>query len=117
MVRITERIVNTYYARIFFCKVPIYMNKQIVLTDAIVYGTQRGKNAKSVYDVSLDRFNTQCFKPRVYVLFSAEEGTDLLAEELHLIRSLYTAITEERYQDAVILRDKLTKLQTPRYEF
>ncbi|PIA56736.1 hypothetical protein AQUCO_00700827v1 [Aquilegia coerulea] len=79
MVRITDRIVNTYYARIFFskpgekalltvdarpsdainvakrCKVPIYVNKEIVLKDAIVYGTRRGKDAKSVYDVSLDR--------------------------------------------------------------
>ncbi|PIA56737.1 hypothetical protein AQUCO_00700827v1 [Aquilegia coerulea] len=83
------------------CKVPIYVNKEIVLKDAIVYGTRRGKDAKSVYDVSLD---------------SAVEGTDLLAEELCLVRNLNIAIKEERYRDAAILNDKLMKLQTPKYE-
>ncbi|KAF5186883.1 Bifunctional nuclease [Thalictrum thalictroides] len=125
MVRITDRIVNTYYARIVFskpgekalltvdarpsdainvakrCRVPIYVNKEIVLKDAIVYGTRRGKDAKSVYDVSLD---------------SAAEGIDLLAEELCLVRNLNIAIKEERYRDAAILKDKLMKLQAPKYE-
>lgn len=100
-VQITERIVNTYYAKILFSKVPIYVNKQIVLTDAIIYGTQRRKNAKSIYDVSLD---------------SAAEGTDLVAEELHLVEKLNTAIKEERYNDAATLRDKLMRLRTPNYE-
>ncbi|KAF8405474.1 hypothetical protein HHK36_010380 [Tetracentron sinense] len=112
MVRITERVVNTYYARIYFskvpgektilsvdarpsdainvakrCKVPIYVNKQIVWTDAIriVYGTRRGIDAKSTYDVSLD---------------SASEGPDLLAEELDMVRNMNIAIKEERYKDA-----------------
>ncbi|XP_042508553.1 bifunctional nuclease 2 isoform X2 [Macadamia integrifolia] len=123
MVRITERVVNTYYARIFFgkpgekailsvdarpsdainvamrCKVPIYVRKQIVLTDAIrvVYGMQRGNGAKVVYDVSLD---------------SAVEGPDTLTEELDLVRNMNIAVAEERYNDAALLRDKLTKLRT-----
>ncbi|MQL71439.1 hypothetical protein Taro_003744, partial [Colocasia esculenta] len=81
MVRITKRVVNTYYARIFLgkpaeratlsvdsrpsdaisvairCQAPIYVSKDIVLKDAIkiVYGTWRGNGVKTVYDVSLDR--------------------------------------------------------------
>ncbi|XP_058098386.1 bifunctional nuclease 2 isoform X5 [Magnolia sinica] len=112
MVRITERVVNTYYARIYLgkpgensitsvdarpsdainvaerCKAPIYVSKNIVSTDAIriVYGKWRGNDAKSNYDVSLD---------------SAAEGPDSLAEELDLLRKLNIAVSEERYNDAV----------------
>ncbi|XP_052197887.1 bifunctional nuclease 2 isoform X2 [Diospyros lotus] len=83
MVRITERVVNTYFARIFFskpgendilsvdarpsdainvakrCMAPIYVNKQIVLTDGfrIAYGIGRTRNPNSIYDVSLDRWS------------------------------------------------------------
>lgn len=37
---------------------PIYISKQIVLTDAIRigYGVGRGRNSKPIYDVSLDRY-------------------------------------------------------------
>ncbi|KAL5713930.1 hypothetical protein ACHQM5_015961 [Ranunculus cassubicifolius] len=125
MVRITERIMNTYCARLYFSKpgdktilsvdarpsdainmatifrVPIFVNKQLVLTDAIVYGRRRGKNAKTVYDVTLD---------------SAAEGDDLISEELHLVGKLNIAIKEERYKDAASLKNKLTKLQTPKQE-
>ncbi|KAF3789114.1 Bifunctional nuclease [Nymphaea thermarum] len=81
MVRITERIVNTYHAHIDIgkageqavlsldsrpsdainlarrCKAPIYVNKQIVSADAIqvVYGRWKGNDMKSTYDVLLDR--------------------------------------------------------------
>lgn len=39
-------------------QVPIYVNKQIVLTDAvrISYGMDRVRDSKSAYDVSLDRY-------------------------------------------------------------
>lgn len=127
MVKITERIVNTYFARIYFskpgenniqsvdarpsdainvaklCKVPIYVNKQIILTDAIriVYGMGRARDTKSVYDVVLD---------------SAADGPDLLAEELDLVRNMSLAIKEERYNDAALWRDKLMKLRESRHE-
>jgi hypothetical protein len=37
---------------------PIYISKQIVLTDAIRigYGVGRVRNSKPIYDVSLDRY-------------------------------------------------------------
>ncbi|XP_038971424.1 bifunctional nuclease 2 isoform X2 [Phoenix dactylifera] len=127
MVRITERVVNTYYARIFLGKhteranmsidarpsdaiivakrfqAPIYVSKAIVLTDAvkIVHGTSRGSGGKTVYDVSMD---------------SAAEGPDPLVEELDLVRKMNTAVMEERYEDAAVLRDKLAKLRMPRQE-
>ncbi|CAI9111010.1 OLC1v1011141C1 [Oldenlandia corymbosa var. corymbosa] len=121
MVRITERVLNTYVSRIYFqkpgdkisfsvdarpsdsinvakrCKAPIYVNKQIVLADAtrISYGLGRMSN-KTVYDVSLD---------------SAADGPDLLSEELNMVRNMNSAAEEERYRDAAVWRDKLKKLR------
>uniref|UniRef100_A0A1D1YT47 Uncharacterized protein Rv1829/MT1877 n=1 Tax=Anthurium amnicola TaxID=1678845 RepID=A0A1D1YT47_9ARAE len=128
MSRITKRVINTYYAQIFLgkpaeratfsvdsrpsdainiaiqCQAPIYVSKDIVLKDAIkiVYGTWRGNGVKTVYDVSLD---------------SATEGPDVLAEELDLISKMNTAVIEERYKDAAIWRDQLTKLRVNRHDF
>ncbi|KAK9285225.1 hypothetical protein L1049_024413 [Liquidambar formosana] len=125
MVRITERVINTYFARIYFskpgekdtlsvdarpsdainvakrCKAPIYVSKQIVLTDAIriVYSMGRLRDTKSIYDVNLD---------------SPADGPDLLAEELDLVRNMKLAIREERYTDAAMWRDKLMKLRKSR---
>ncbi|KAF8043388.1 hypothetical protein BT93_A1656 [Corymbia citriodora subsp. variegata] len=102
MVRITQRVANTYFARLYFSKVPIYVNKQIVLRDAIRfgYGTKRMRDRKPVYDVLLD---------------SASDGPDALAEELDLVKNMNLAIKEERYNDAGTFgaswRDKLMKLR------
>ncbi|XP_009344815.1 bifunctional nuclease 2 isoform X2 [Pyrus x bretschneideri] len=122
MVRITERVRNNYFARLYFskpgengflsvdarpsdainfahrCKAPIYVNKQIVLTDAVrfSYGMGGGRVTKSCYDVSLD---------------SAIEGPDSLIQELGLVKNINLAIKEERYKDAAIWRDELFKLR------
>ncbi|XP_068306241.1 bifunctional nuclease 2-like isoform X2 [Pyrus communis] len=122
MVRITERVRNTYFARLYFskpgengflsvdarpsdainfahrCKAPIYINKQIVLTDAvrISYGMGRVRDTKSCYDVSLD---------------SAIEGPDSLIQELGLVKNINLAIKEERYKDAAMWKDELFKLR------
>ncbi|KAL8168377.1 hypothetical protein V2J09_009876, partial [Rumex salicifolius] len=112
MVKITERVGNIYHARIYFskvgvkesfnidarpsdainlarrCKVPIYVNKQVFLTDAIRISYRRGRvhDAKPCYDVLLD---------------SASEEPELLSEELDVVNNLNLAIQEERYLDAV----------------
>ncbi|XP_050241639.1 bifunctional nuclease 2 isoform X1 [Quercus robur] len=122
MVRITERVVNTYFARLYFskpgkndilsvdarpsdainvanrCKAPIFVSRQIVLEDAIKigYGMGRTRDTKSTYDVSLD---------------SAADGPDILSEELYLVKNMNFAIREERYKDAAMWRDKLVKLR------
>ncbi|GAV78580.1 DNase-RNase domain-containing protein [Cephalotus follicularis] len=122
MVRITERVLNTYFAKLYFskpgkndilsvdvrpsdainvanrCKAPIYVSKQIVLADAIRigYGMGRARDTKSIYDVTLD---------------SAIEGPDLLTEELNVVKNLNLAVKEERYDDAVMWRDRLTRLR------
>ncbi|GAB4848415.1 hypothetical protein Ancab_003112 [Ancistrocladus abbreviatus] len=121
MVKITERVASTYLARVYFskerkkvlvwmhvpsdainvasrCKAPIYVNKEIVLTDAIRlgYGVQRLHDTKPIYDVSLD---------------SAMGGPDPLAEELDLVQNMNLAVKEERYSDAAMWRDKLMKLR------
>lgn len=126
MVRVTERVLNTYVARIIFCKpgendimsvdarpsdainvanrckAPIYVNKRIVLTDGIriSFGMGRALEAKLTYDVSLD---------------SAADGPDLLAEELEIVQNMTLAIREERYEDAAMWRGKLMKLRDSRY--
>nr|GMD54867.1 bifunctional nuclease 2 [Ipomoea batatas] len=127
MVKITEKVVNTYFTRILFqksgetdiisvdarpsdainvanrCKAPIFVNKEIVLTDAIrmVHGMARSSNAKAIYDVSLD---------------SASDGPDLLSEELVLMRNMNSAVKQERYSEAVMWREKLIKLRESNLE-
>ncbi|KAK8964729.1 Bifunctional nuclease 2 [Platanthera guangdongensis] len=127
MVRITDRVVNTYYARIYLRKAsdntnisidarpsdalnvaerfnaPIYVSKDIVVKDAIkvVYGNWRARSTKVVYDVSLD---------------SAPDEADPLFEELDLVQKMNAAILEERFEDAAVWRDQLAKLRMPRHE-
>lgn len=121
MVKISRRVANTYFSRIYFskpgekdrsvdarpsdainvakrCQAPIYVNKKIVLTDCIRlgYGTGRPRDTKSIYDVMLD---------------SAPDGPDLLLEELDLVRNMNLAVEEERYNDAAMWRRKLIKLR------
>lgn len=122
MVKITKRVVNTYFARVYFgkvgeresfsvdarpsdamnvaerCKAPIYVNKKIVATDAIriAYGMGRVRDAKPIYDVLLD---------------SPMDGPDLLVEELNLVQNMKLAVKEERYNDAAMWREKLVKLR------
>lgn len=76
---------------------PIYVNKQIVLADAIriSYGTGRVRDTKPIYDVLLD---------------SPMDGPDSLVEELNLLQNMKLAAKEERYNDAAMWRDKLVQL-------
>ncbi|XP_041022831.1 bifunctional nuclease 2 isoform X1 [Juglans microcarpa x Juglans regia] len=127
MVKITERVINTYFARLYFskrgkndilsvdarpsdainvaqrCKAPIYVSREIVLTDAIRigYGMGRMRDAKPTYDVSLD---------------SAADSPDVLSEELDLVKNMDLAVKEERYKDAAMWRDKLVKLRETIHE-
>ncbi|XP_021731071.1 bifunctional nuclease 2-like [Chenopodium quinoa] len=120
MVKITKKTVDTYLSRVYFgkvgqgenfsvntwpsdainlaqrCKAPIYVDKQIVLMDAIriSYGTGRIRDTKPIYDVLLD---------------SPMDGPDLLAEEFNFVLNMKLAAQEERYNDAVMWRDKLLK--------
>ncbi|XP_010444845.1 PREDICTED: uncharacterized protein LOC104727436 isoform X2 [Camelina sativa] len=121
MVKLTSRVVNTYYASLCLgkpgdndvicfdsrpsdainvarsCQAPIYVNKAIVLEEAIKIGYGgRSQSAKPVFNVILD---------------SAPEGPDPLSEELKLVRNMDLASKEERYMDAAMWRDKLKKLQ------
>ncbi|KAJ9146910.1 hypothetical protein P3X46_029124 [Hevea brasiliensis] len=127
MVRITERVVNTYFARVYIskpgeneilsvdvcpsdainvankCKAPIHVRKQIVFTDAIriSYGMGRVHDRKTTYDVSLD---------------SPADGPDSLSEELDIVKNMNLAVKEERYGDAAMWRDKLMELRQSRHE-
>ncbi|XP_041022833.1 bifunctional nuclease 2 isoform X2 [Juglans microcarpa x Juglans regia] len=85
------------------CKAPIYVSREIVLTDAIRigYGMGRMRDAKPTYDVSLD---------------SAADSPDVLSEELDLVKNMDLAVKEERYKDAAMWRDKLVKLRETIHE-
>ncbi|AED98148.1 Bifunctional nuclease domain [Arabidopsis suecica] len=121
MVKLTGRIVNTYYASLCLgkpgdieaicidsrpsdainvaraCQAPIYVNKAIVLEEAIKIGYGgRPQSAKPVFNVILD---------------SAPDGPDPLSEELKLVRNMDLASKEERYIDAAMWRDRLKNLQ------
>ncbi|KAJ7564665.1 hypothetical protein O6H91_02G028300 [Diphasiastrum complanatum] len=130
MVRITERVHDTYYARIYFgkdgdgllhsvdarpsdainlavrSKVPIYVNKDIVRSDAVrpVYTSARG------IGYSLDCYGQR--QSSNTLLDSPDGGPDLVAKEITLISNMVSAIVEERYKDAARCRDELTKLRT-----
>ncbi|XP_022971524.1 bifunctional nuclease 2-like [Cucurbita maxima] len=125
--RITERVMNTYFARLFLkkdgeyetlsvdarpsdalnvayrCKIPVLVSKQIVYEDAIrvSYGFGRVRERKSCYDILLD---------------SAADGPNFLSEELDMLKNMKMAIYEERYKDAAVWRDKLTKLRKSEHE-
>ncbi|XP_058777735.1 bifunctional nuclease 2 isoform X2 [Vicia villosa] len=122
MVRITERVVSTYFARLYLsqpgkgdiisvdlrpsdainvankCKAPIYVSKEIVFTDAIRlgYGMGRVQNKKAIYDVLLD---------------SPVDGPDSVAQELSMMHNMHLAIKHERFKDAAIWRDKLENIR------
>ncbi|KAH9610401.1 hypothetical protein KSS87_018869 [Heliosperma pusillum] len=124
MVKITKRVINTYFATIYFgkageietfsvdarpsdainvakrCKAPIYVNKDIVSADAIRIAPGAGGifYSKPIYDVLLD---------------SPLDGPDSLVEELSVVRNMKLAVEEERYADAAKWRDELTKLHFP----
>ncbi|KAJ9172608.1 hypothetical protein P3X46_015825 [Hevea brasiliensis] len=124
MVRITQRVVNTYFARVYFskpgeneilsvdarpsdainvanrCKAPILVSKQIVFTDAIRISYGIG-DRKPTYDISLD---------------SPADGPDSLSEELYIVKNMNLAIKEQRYVDAAVWRDKLMELRQSRHK-
>ncbi|KAJ0236613.1 Wound-responsive family protein [Hirschfeldia incana] len=121
MVKLTSRVFNTYYASLYLgkpgdnnvisidsrpsdainvaraCQAPIYVNKTIVLEDAIKIGYGgRPQSTKPIFNVILD---------------SAPDGPDPISEELKLVRNMDLASKEERYIDAAMWRDRLKKLQ------
>ncbi|MCO5615007.1 hypothetical protein L7F22_069295 [Adiantum nelumboides] len=127
MVRITERINDTYISRIYVgkpghkkmhsvdarpsdavnlavrCKVSIYMQKDLVASDAVkpvVISSQTTDMAT----------NSNCGEN----LDIPSGGEDLIAEEVTLVKSMHLAIVEERYSDAARWRDELNRFRSKR---
>ncbi|MCO5556015.1 hypothetical protein L7F22_009559 [Adiantum nelumboides] len=127
MVRITERINDTYVARIYIgkpgekemqsvdarpsdavnlavrCKVPIYVHKDIISSDAVrpvvvsCQATDAATISRSGPDLDIPR-----------------SGKDLLAEEVTLVKNMLLAVVEERYFDAARWRDELRTFRSER---
>lgn len=131
MIRVTERVADTYHARIYLgrpgeeemqsvdarpsdavnlavrCKVPIYVNKDIVTSDAVrpVYAVTR---------TTADAANEAAYKGNFSSLDCAENGLDPIAEEITLVKNMLLAVVDERYSDAAHWRDELSSLRAQR---
>ncbi|MCO5593579.1 hypothetical protein L7F22_047594 [Adiantum nelumboides] len=127
MVKVTERVSDTYLSRIFMgkpgeeemmsvdarpsdainlavrCKVPIFVNEDIVFADAVkpVHASTQGPTVLLNYSSlsNLDR---------------PAEGHDPVAEEITLMKNMLIAVVEERYNDAARWRDDLNTLRAQR---
>lgn len=115
MVKSISFFINIFLKMLFLAlQAPIYVSREIVLTDAIRigYGMGRMRDAKPTYDVSLDRYSVDigglvfailCCSLSLsigYILSSAADGPDVLSEELDLVKNMDLAVKEERYKDA-----------------
>eukprot|EP00250_Pteridium_aquilinum_P014399 c21964_g1_i1 orf=273-1256(-) len=120
MVRVTERVADTYLSRIFIgrhgeeemlsvdarpsdainlavrCKVPIYVNEDIVYADAL-----KRVHAPAQGAADISNRNSS------YALDRPENGRDPVAEEITLMKNMLLAVVEERYTDAARWRDEL----------
>ncbi|KAI5078426.1 hypothetical protein GOP47_0006097 [Adiantum capillus-veneris] len=129
MVKVTQRVADTYLARIFIgrpgeeemrsvdarpsdavnlavrCKVPIYVNKDIVFKDGVkpVHTSTQTAAAKA-----------RKYSNHVSALDRPQNGHDLVAEEMNLVKNMLLAAVEERYSDAAHWRDKLKILRAKR---
>jgi bifunctional DNase/RNase len=141
MVRITERVVDTYYARIFLgkkgeeeeeeeeallsidarpsdainfavrCKVPIFINRRIITADAVRPVLEESRNGAAV---------SKSFKLRgsgtSFWEAAASEADSFAADEAALVMNMLVAATDERYADAAHWRDELSRLRKTRNE-
>lgn len=127
MVRVTERVADTYFSRIFIgrpgekemlsvdarpsdainlavrCKVPIYVNEDIVYADAVKPVHTTTQRAAGISN-----------RNRSSALDLPENGPDPVAEEMTLMRNMLVAVVEERYKDAARWRDELNHLRSHR---
>ncbi|KAI5077328.1 hypothetical protein GOP47_0007152 [Adiantum capillus-veneris] len=127
MVKVAERVADTYLSRIFIgkpgeeemmsvdarpsdainlavrCKVPIFVNEDIVYADAVkpVHASTQAATVVLNYSSlsNLDR---------------PAEGRDPVAEEITLMKNMLIAVVEERYSDAAHWRDELNTLRAQR---
>lgn len=127
MVRITDRVVDTYYARIYVgkpgedellsvdarpsdainlavrCKIPIFVNRSIIKADAV----------RPVTEVELTR-RVELSLPRKRSPFLGESFSyepDVFQDEMAMVVCMLVAAQEERYGDACRWRDELARLR------
>lgn len=127
MVRITDRVVDTYYARIYVgkpgeeelvsvdarpsdainlavrCKIPIYVNSSIIKADAV----------RPVTEVELTR-RVELGLPRKRSPFHGESFAyepDVFQDEMAMVVCMLVAAQQERYADACRWRDELRRLR------
>eukprot|EP00850_Spirogloea_muscicola_P010155 SM000058S18585 [mRNA] locus=s58:629109:632084:- [translate_table: standard] len=129
MVRVTQRVLDTYYARVLLakpgekemisvdarpsdainlavrCQVPIYVSKSIIQNDAVRIVHKPVLKGASILRTTGPIINSHLDS------VGANEA-DPLAEEISLIRSMIRAANEERYGDAARMRDEIAKLRS-----
>ncbi|CAI5980042.1 unnamed protein product [Closterium sp. NIES-64] len=134
-VKITQRVMDTYLARIFLAQpdsphcvasidarpsdainlairaqVPIFVSKSIVRSDAVRVVDEAHRIVSPGQPYSAAAHHAVFGSPAAAA--GPDRGaTDLLTEEMALTKSLMAAVQEERYADAASLRDKLNQLR------
>eukprot|EP00270_Netrium_digitus_P018389 TRINITY_DN697_c0_g1_i3.p1 TRINITY_DN697_c0_g1~~TRINITY_DN697_c0_g1_i3.p1 ORF type:complete len:339 (-),score=30.36 TRINITY_DN697_c0_g1_i3:289-1305(-) len=128
LVKITQRVVDTYYAQIFIekeggessqtlisidarpsdainlavrCKVPIFVSRSIIMNDAVRLVTDRTSfdgRELLTHDVDI-------------TLDRPQTNLDIVSEEITLMMAMLSAAEEERYADAAKFRDDLASLR------
>lgn len=125
MVKITQRVGDTYFARIYFgqvgeyemvsvdarpsdainlavrSQVPIFVSKSIVRNDAV----------RIVSDVRGEAFDIHPTFAQPQNLDRPAKEVDEVTEEIALMKDMIIAAREERYADAAQIRDKIASLR------
>jgi bifunctional DNase/RNase len=130
LVRVTHRVHEAYYARIYLakiddetqrlvsldlrpsdainlavrCKIPIQVNRDLAYGDGVRIVANPPKLPSRSMLTELELVLTD--------LDQAEAGSCATAEEFGLVRSMMIAAVEERYSDAAKLRDELRQLRS-----
>lgn len=126
MVRITERVGDTYYARIYIgkpgeeelfsvdarpsdainlavrCKIPIYVSSKIIEADAV----------RPVMENELTKRLDLNPRKRNSIIWEIASEPDTFTDEVTMVLSMLVAVAEERYKDAAHWRDELARLRS-----
>ncbi|KAG6543442.1 hypothetical protein Mapa_015112 [Marchantia paleacea] len=130
LVRVTRRVQEAYYARIYVtkvgdetqkmvsldlrpsdainlairCKIPIQVNRELAYGDGVRIVNDPARLPSRALRANVGIVLTELDRP--------ESDSCAAAEEFVLVRSMMMAAIEERYSDAARLRDELSQLRT-----
>ncbi|KAH1266815.1 Bifunctional nuclease 2 [Glycine max] len=112
MVRITERVVSTYFARLYLSQPG---KTDLISVDARPSDAINVANrCKMLSELVMEW--AECVIKRLFMMYCLTDGPDLVAQELSMMHNMRIAIKQERFKDAAIWRDKLANLRKSAHE-